>query len=39
VTPTPQSVLMAWRVAVICRERGKVTECYCVGSEGLWSAT
>jgi hypothetical protein len=29
-TPTPQSVWMAWRVAVIRTERGTDTECYCV---------
>jgi len=35
VTPIPQSILMAWRFAVICRERGNVTEYYCVFSQGL----
>jgi hypothetical protein len=29
-TPTPQSVLTAWRGAVICTKRGTGTECYCV---------
>jgi len=30
VTPTPQSVLMAWRAAAICTERGTAVERYCV---------
>ena len=34
-TLTPQAVLMAWRVAVICTERGTDIECYCVCCEGL----
>jgi len=29
-TPTPQSVLMAWRAAAICTERGTAVEAYCV---------
>ena len=33
VTPTPQSVLKAWRAAVICTERGTDTECCCVCCE------
>jgi len=28
--PTPQPVLMAWRAAVICTERGNETEFYSV---------
>jgi len=28
-TPTPQSVLTAWRAAVICTEGGTDIECYC----------
>jgi len=34
VTPTAQTVLMAWRI-VICREKGIDSECNCGGSEGL----
>jgi len=29
-TPTPQSVLMAWRAAAICTERRTAVERYCV---------
>ena len=46
-TPTAESVLVAWRAAVICTERGTDTECYCVccedvGNEStkiLWSVS
>ena len=34
-TPTAQSVLVAWRAAVICTERGTGTECYCVCCEDV----